>query len=491
MLGYRPYPEQQESLTGYLLRLAYTNGLVNIYELSIAIGIDKPKVSRFGIWSEQEIENYKPKLGAALGRNFEPEKLICQHPHNWVYNESAMIKELRVDFARICPHCLVEHAVIDWRWSIGTIARCKKHKVKLIDTCPKCKNPLLWNASLFECCKSCGYSWHEHVKNSDPYQCYPFSMMESALYPDENGDILAATDFLEYFCAVMIGLARPYDLLWQSIQRIPHTSDHSSHVENTMALIECESHQKYWEQRWLAEWECGFHVQSPVRTLIKSYSAKFANFESTQIPLMLKEKNEYLRPSRKRLINPDDKKSGVYHVNQYLLAQATQLSKQDLLMMMERSIFPVINGTKVTRDQLFDLRKLSISLEPFYEQKDDVSYIFIAPDDKLLKAHLCKYGELLADVFEYKIHGYLPNQNCLKSLCISKLELETWLIGKLHAACSLPRSIMETARALGCNTSRVLELVAEGKLKWAGWQRGVEKIDGASLLNYIETTPGS
>lgn len=57
---------------------------------------------------------------------------------------------------KVCPECLVEAAYARRLWDLSTYTACAKHRVRLVDTCPKCQTKLTWARSQIARC-TCGF----------------------------------------------------------------------------------------------------------------------------------------------------------------------------------------------------------------------------------------------------------------------------------------------------------------------------------------------
>ncbi|WP_313640565.1 TniQ family protein [Paenibacillus sp.] len=161
-----PKPYDDETLTGYLLRLSLKN-------------ICNPKYifSRLNYFSGKRINNYFIDIAeldphdlliiSELTNNNLERILDLIIKQNSMSNQSCLFNEKVIPLfavctrkAKVCPICLSENEYHRKIWCLVTVTACPHHKVMLIDSCEVCYERLSWaKGNIFRC--SCG---HMHKK---------------------------------------------------------------------------------------------------------------------------------------------------------------------------------------------------------------------------------------------------------------------------------------------------------------------------------------
>lgn len=161
----REHPEPDESLTGYLIRLATLNG----YEgpkwiLSIA-GVDKSQSKwdrpSFVFNYSNELEGLRELIGLQprdlstmlYSRPNETEPT----PNDYMFFGTSVPGCLIVPgICKVCPLCLEEAPYCRRIWDFKLVTCCPLHKVLLIDQCQYCKKQIGWNRPTVVIC-NCGF----------------------------------------------------------------------------------------------------------------------------------------------------------------------------------------------------------------------------------------------------------------------------------------------------------------------------------------------
>lgn len=125
----RPLPYPDEAITGYLGRLADSNGFFGLRELF-----------RYVV----ELGEGDCKRGVALAVGLPQETvegLVGPYPSYW--NTAGNLAGLAVqDFnqqtLRWCPSCLLEAPYLRTFWTLKLVCHCERHQTKLQERCPAC-----------------------------------------------------------------------------------------------------------------------------------------------------------------------------------------------------------------------------------------------------------------------------------------------------------------------------------------------------------------
>ena len=485
-LGVTPPPLPNDALNGYLLNLAYCHGISRLSELLTHIEMDKPKIKRWGVWDDSEIENLISALSIVCNRDTRsPIKELVDNEHTvWCFGETRMFREIRMDNPRVCPLCLIEKRQIHKHWSIGTVARCEAHKELLVDTCPQCDKQLIWKESLFSGCTHCDYKWSQHMPT--PWTSIKLSSYERSIHPNSNKPDIA--DRISGLCATMMAMARPFDIHYQPHQRLPITKHLSELILKALSILESNDARS----QWIAAYRCKrpsklVHEWNPLDTLkeeLSSYDIKFSNTTVRQ-SLEVTELEKYIKPARRKRVESGRREEFRYHVHHDGLARALNLNSSDLIKLTASGTLPKFNNTKLIRDQLFDLQHIAKFIKNFSTRLPMNDVITITDTTKELRSYFVDYGWLLNDVLTKRINGCFPLKQDLSQVLISRADFEQWLIASFKTACQQHHRKTNVMRALKISKNELYALIESGKLRWSPLQQGGEAVDGESLKTYV------
>ena len=133
-----------ESLPGYLIRMAETNGYAKASWLTHAIGLDTTKISEIGL------SNRLPELSQLLGADHKQlESIACIHTGagnetELIFPPGHVLPRYCVDIRqyRACPKCLEEKGYIESLWSLKSVVACPEHGLPLRSDCSQCGKKL-------------------------------------------------------------------------------------------------------------------------------------------------------------------------------------------------------------------------------------------------------------------------------------------------------------------------------------------------------------
>lgn len=494
MLRLRPYPKENEALTQYLMRLAYMNSHFKLSNFLKSIKMDKPKAGRFGLWHTTQLTNLTKVLSIELGRDVTDVLQLHQRysKTSWLYEKGRTFAELIVDFPRICTACVAEEHVMDWRWSIATVARCPNHKLLLIDTCPQCHKPISWDANLFEFCPSCKKPW-EIDASAKLFEEIELTSLERSLWPDVDGKLQANSTVLADITFATYVAARPFDMLIQAFSRVPYSAGHSELILSGMQLLTSPEHRALWNER------CVSHLQDFANTIHPpvqfNHWVKGTYDESDFLNLTsFNERPEYVQKARVEYASKTYDEIPRYHVDIFALAKAVNLDINNVTILFENKTFPMVNTSLIGNHKrmftkIFNMHYITGLIGEFVKTppyKD--GYLTITVHTQLVTQHLCHYGDVVNAILIKKIKGYLYSTSDLSQVIVPEDLFKTWLAKMLKTACHYAVAVVDAAKAVGCTNDEIKLLVQEGKLKWAKHQRKGEFIDGPSFKAYLKST---
>ena len=146
-----PRPEEQESIPGYLLRVAEANGYPKFQWLARAAGLRR--IDPFGGSGNLQLEallNLEP--GEIDGKFYGRTAVEGARDHVRFGNGTVHRFAIDLKRARICPLCLAEKGIARMAWDLAAVTVCPHHQCRLIDECPTCKSPLTWSRDKLATC---------------------------------------------------------------------------------------------------------------------------------------------------------------------------------------------------------------------------------------------------------------------------------------------------------------------------------------------------
>lgn len=488
MLTLRPYPKPTERLNEYLIRLCYVNGFYKVSELLGTLGMRPVKQAQMGQWAPHHLKALNKVLTKALGRPCDD--VIALHSRSdtekWLFGYDRALAELIVDFPRVCVHCVSEEKTMDWRWAIGTAARCPKHLTPLIDSCPHCDKPLIWDANILEFCPKCKKSWD--ITGTEVVE--PLSQLEKDLWPAIDGNINVTEKQLQDLTYAMYMAARPFDVMIQRYGRIPFSRNHYQLVLNGLALLTSEDCRSKWVKACKRYWKNYPGYINPVHLLLENVDV--LNTEENCHTFGFTERPEFIQKARVQYVKDKVKDQPIYHVDIFLLAKAINLSLSDATILFESKTFPMVNKSfvgnhKMMKSKIFNIKDIMKKVKRFAKgPKPNTSYIELNAGSKLLPRYLCQYGDVVNAVLNKEVQGYFNDAFDLSEVRVDKAMIFSWLSHHREEQCCYTITITSAALALAVDEDAIKSLVYDGELRWGKHQRRGEFIDGDSFLSYVE-----
>lgn len=140
-------PYEDESGFGYYRRLAVGNALWGWRELAAIANITR---SRSALMARPE------HVAERLGLELEWTRLACEQE-----KEARSWRGLhRAATEAVCPACLSESVYLRQYWEHAYVTSCPAHRIRLIDRCDACSEPLSPNREHIELC-TCGHDLRE------------------------------------------------------------------------------------------------------------------------------------------------------------------------------------------------------------------------------------------------------------------------------------------------------------------------------------------
>lgn len=146
----RSNPEPEESLHGYLWRLAAMNG----HESPPFVQRKDPR--NRAICTLDFAALLSLPEGALNGRLY---KASPGHGRGTLRGAPISNWQLSLYWPKLCPECLAEKQVARAEWDLKLWVTCPKHELQLIDKCPKCSERVRWSRPSLCHCKGCGFDF--------------------------------------------------------------------------------------------------------------------------------------------------------------------------------------------------------------------------------------------------------------------------------------------------------------------------------------------
>lgn len=149
----RPTPYQNESLMGYLCRVAETNGYDSPYWL-----LEFASCSPWLATRKQSLQRLSHLFGVLPQQLSHRCYWPCEgKPTEYQFGQTHVLRHMiNLTRPRICPHCLSEGNFRRQIWDMSVIACCPDHGTALIDYCPTCLAGFQWQHAKVNECSTCG-----------------------------------------------------------------------------------------------------------------------------------------------------------------------------------------------------------------------------------------------------------------------------------------------------------------------------------------------
>lgn len=161
----RPFPKQDESIIGYLLRVSEANGYDSINWLLQEFKLRRTNARHSYVYGTTDLKRMARALNvdeSVLGQmTFKPIEVSLRLIGSYkVFGRNVPSFIIRPNNPKVCPACLAEDGYCRKAWEIAVLTACPKHRCMLLQECPNCKSTIKWNRAKV-CGCDCGYDWRE------------------------------------------------------------------------------------------------------------------------------------------------------------------------------------------------------------------------------------------------------------------------------------------------------------------------------------------
>lgn len=495
VLGVRPYRLVTESLSGYLLRLAYLNGFNGLSDFLWTIGMRPLKSRRLNYFTPTEVEIVGSCLATVLGRD-ETQALNDSYTTSWQFDSYRLFQHSQVDFPRLCISCLQTQDIphLDWRWQCSFLPFCPDHHTPLYNNCPQCHTTISWHVVWLEGCPSCQVSWQSLAVKS--YE--EFISLNNTVCPNEDGTLSIEISQLHDVMLALMVAGRPFDVLHQPLIVVPENPNHWEHALRALRLLLDREYYDNWCTQAKSRWANSEF--SPITVLEEALLFSdwpIFNGESPTVKPCQKERNydfdsvqasNYIKPSRIKAAQHTLTSDWHTHLSHSQLARFLGISTRTVSHITEADLLPQLNSTSVVRDKLFEADKVFQSISKSMAKNNLNDTITVNENHVWFRRYLTDYGTLLCAVLRHEIKGCLTKCYSLKEIEVNKAQLHAFLRNSFTKECEGSLGLTRVARALGVPSPKVEGFVREGHFHYAAW-RNDRSIDGPSFKAFY--TPPS
>lgn len=153
---HRVEPFADESVTGFLMRVAYENNLKSSLEViryitgSKSASILYNQIPEVAYFCRNTVDEFLQLSGFEKWENTEP---------RWLVQGEWLTKSLFVHnrTSKVCPVCISESPHVRGLWSLSFYTHCAWHECALQDRCPKCRRTIKWDRHRPDYCNCLQY----------------------------------------------------------------------------------------------------------------------------------------------------------------------------------------------------------------------------------------------------------------------------------------------------------------------------------------------
>jgi len=495
-LSVRPVPIPGESLNGFLLRIGKVNCLFQPSEIFEDLRCQQ-STCRYKGWHETLRDNLVLALEERLER---PIRHLLGHfalvdSLTWADESNRLIQDVHYGHPRICPQCVAEGGILDWRWNLAITSTCPKHSTLLVTKCPNCNKSLKWSASLLIGCSGCEQRWGE----MEGQPSTSISKTESLIWDTLDKDPISMdSGLLHDICRAVAYMMRPFDTIHDRVTAAPLLPDHSNYVARAYRVLENPEVFALWRKECYSKRSellplGKAQIEAPCQLfsagLLKVWDGPREGF-TIQLDTISKadefaENTRYISQARRdRRFEAEGGSEYRYQHRISSMARVTGWGEKAAHDLFSGEAFPTHKNITQSRKRRFDGRAMIGILQEFSDCTT-ANRIEVRTDSAVFRKNLTTPGRLVNAVLKKVVPGGFQPADLLSSIYVDRSRFEAWLINEraLSTRRSLP--VQRVIMALGCSESEVQRFVAEGRLKWATHRERLEWIDGPSLFDFM------
>lgn len=386
-LPYRPKPHYDESLRGYVLRLACWYGFKSIKQFC-------SQVLNFAISANLSLRSEKNEalfqslqdVGCLNGFQYQTCWGVFAR-HYKVFDEHRVIRDISVNEPRICPACVAEQGYLKYQWQLGHVIFCKKHGTEISNLCPNCGAQLKWRSMLLKGCEACNSRW----KNSRGL-------------PRSNGlpANVERVD-LEKLYRAFLHAAMPFaPSIWPRI-RLPFEPQHHNRLmANAYRLVLDPDFNSDWQQAGFQVWRELTQVGPAITEIHATQLRKLLLADPSRVEKRLeKQHSRYqsnaaigLPTTYRKYLNSDIQPEWLTSTE--VAAKAVGLTLTELNQLVDYDLVGCLTATRILRERKFNLAALDKDMEQLFQASESATEAHV-PLSRALKI-VSRYGLGLVDL---------------------------------------------------------------------------------------------
>ena len=468
-IAVRPYMKLDESFSGYILRLTYENGFKDVTAFLKYGGINTSSTASFDKSVRTNKNIILDFLEIALNRNRESIDIGITYSDVIDFNRS--IKNLHLDFLRICPHCIKEKKYIKETWLLAPVAHCEIHKCLLIESCPHCNSKLNFKSDIFEHCNNCGFQWQDYNSSDADFSNLEYQILNILNGNNQNNLLVGG------ICEAICSIARPLDFIHPIVHTISHCENYSLLVKtaynffNTPDLLDRWNDISSIEKPYLINLRNDlvnfqlFNLKNKLKKIQFCINIKPTPSDDNYLDLIKLENVSFAKHARQNICSHVDDLR--HQVTFKEIATILNIKSSEVSHLTGKHRLKPLNTSSIIRDQIYDVRDLFQLINNYTIESNIIfeDYIEIHCKEKMFFRYLTTFSSLIGSIFDQSVSAYIKTNNCEFSVLIKKTDLTKWLLNKVSEACKQPVAFSNARKLLRCSDLVLQEYIDSQQLK--------------------------
>lgn len=448
LLTVRPYPKNNESFKGYVVRLAYLNGWLSLKKFLTAVcGSGSRTV-------DVDKSTFFKQIVTVTGHyHLEPNQFYPDGEYYFSKHTGATYGSLLLDSVHVCPDCMHKNAYHRTHWSYLPFTYCSKHKQKLLRECPRCHESFSWNSTMATGCIHCNQPWLAmHSENQSVIPPYLQSYYRSRDKDRFLTDLITATQCI----------LRPFDELIDHQARVPK-GIHDWHTQLTLAYSILTKPETI--QAWLAGcldkrkelYPLGnAAVYAPILRLINELQLKRWPLKSSYFSILkhsithtngivIKENHLPQLPSRTKLINTQHDFN--FHTDIKGIDAIIGCAEPIASELVQQGIVNSLNGRSMARDGIYDIRDILHIIKKLTPHRSTSQhFVPLSSFQNLFSLFYVKWHHVISVTFVGNLYCEIDPENTkplIDRLIVTRLGVLRFLVRHLKQQCEQNERITE------------------------------------------------
>ena len=489
-LPIRPAPISDESLPGYVLRLALVNGWRTPSNFMSALGWPSLLTIRTDDSSLIQRLHYATGHKEILDKHY----FLPSNDIIFARNSGNVFSSVAVNHVQLCPLCLIVKPYHHSTWCYLPFTHCIEHQQPLLHRCTCCNEKFKWKDGLFgRGCSVCGSSWKKMSK--DKQEGIPSYLSE---YLTSNSQ----KDYIHDLMVAAQRIIRPFDELLDSTQRLPNVIvDWAPILENAYSLLTDDDYGREWlsqcaiERREVKKLGVAA-INSPALTVIeklKSYdwaiSALDLNGVSDEPAANLQSLTLSTLPSR--LPDKNSDRDMQFQTNIVGLDRIIGCEKNTSVTLARNGVFTGLNKNTRPNSSLYDLRELKLFVDSLQEETQESNLSKLTSFEWLFPFFNTEMQDVLLGIFKrninIKISGDI-SKTILERFVVSEFVILRFLIKNLiHQSNQNHKISMKTlCSMLVINMDELMLLINHEIIKPVKTNRPAGRYEVADCIHFLK-----